>query len=183
MRVNTIPPVWVDSIKVVPGKHTIIAALVPQGFLILKTADANQYRGLQFIVRKQGELNTLNDQKAYETVKYIIGSYDLEVPVLPRLYIKDVEIKQSHTTTVEIPRPGLVTFIMSSPGYGSIYLNEKDGLRWIYNLTPVKTTESIDFQPGKYTVVFRAQNAKQTLYTITKRFEVKQGGSVQVQLF
>jgi Ca-activated chloride channel homolog len=183
MRVNTMPPVWVDSIKVVPGKHTIISASVPQGYLVLRTSDAIQYRNLQFIVRKKGDLNTLNYQKAYETAKYITGHYDLEVAVLPTMFINDVEIKQSHTTTVEIPRPGLVTFIMSAPGFGSVYLHEKDGMRWVYNLNASKGSESLAFQPGIYTAVFRAQNAKLTLYSITKKFEVKSGGSVQIQLY
>ena len=111
MRVNTLPPVEVDNIKLIPGKHTIIAADVPQGTLVLKVSDPMQYRGLSFIVRKSGDMNTLNMQKMYEEEKYLIGKYDIEIPVLPRVNLYGVEIKQSHTTTVEIPRPGLVTFL------------------------------------------------------------------------
>jgi Ca-activated chloride channel family protein len=184
MRVHTLPPVDVNNIKLLPGKHTIIAADVPQGTLILRTTDAIQYRGIEFIVRKAGDMTTLNMQKIYFEEKYLVGKYDIEIPVIPRIYMKDIDIKQSHTTTVEIARPGLVTLLRSSVGYGSIYLR-KSSLQeeWIYNLDNTVKNESLQLQPGKYRVVFRALNAKQTLYTVNKTFEVRSGSTEVVQLY
>ncbi len=184
MRVHTLPPVDVNNIRLLPGKHTIIAADVPQGTLILKATDPIQYRGIEFIVRKAGEMKTLNIQKMYSEEKYLTGKYDIEIPVLPRIYLNNVDIKQSHTTTIEIPRPGMVTLIRSSVGYGSIYLRKSNSEEeWIYNLDNTVKNESLQLQPGKYRVVFRAQNAKQTLYTVNKVFEVRSGGSEVVQLY
>jgi Ca-activated chloride channel homolog len=183
MRVNTLPPVEVDNIKLIPGKHTIIAADVPQGSLVLKVSDPMQYRSMEFIVRKNGDMNTLNMQKMYEEVKYLVGKYDIEIPVLPRINLYDIEIKQSHTTTVEIPRPGQVTLLRSSVGFGSIYIRKSTSEEdWIYNLNNSVKNESLQLQPGKYRVVFRAMNAKQTLYTINKSFEVRSGSSEVIQL-
>lgn len=184
MRVNTLPPVEVENIKLLPGKHTIIAADAPQGTLLVKVSDPAQYRGLQFIVRKSGTMNTLNMQKIFEDEKYLVGKYDLEVPVLPRIYIPGVEIKQSHTTTVEIPRPGLITVLRNSTGYGSIYLRKSNKQEeWVCNLNTTLKNESLQLQPGKYRIVFRAQNAKQTLYTVNKLFEVRSGSSEVIQLY
>jgi Ca-activated chloride channel family protein len=184
MRVHTLPPVDVDKIKLVPGKHTVIAADVPQGTLLLKVSDPVQYRGVEYIVRKSGEMATINIQKMYGEEKYLVGRYDIEVPVLPRIYLNNVEIKQSHTTTVEIPRPGLVTLLRSSVGYGSIYLRKGTTQEeWIYNLDNTVKNESLQLQPGKYRVVFRALNAKQTLYTVNKVFEVRSGSSEVIQLY
>jgi Ca-activated chloride channel family protein len=85
---------------------------------------------------------------------------------------------------MEIPRPGLVTFLKSSTGYGSIYIRKSaTGEDWVYNLDDRVKNETILLQPGSYRVVYRAQNAKQTLYTVNKTFEVKEGSSVQVQLY
>jgi Ca-activated chloride channel family protein len=174
----------VYNIRLIPGKHTIIAADAPQGTLVIKTPDAIQYRGLEFIVRKAGEMNTLNMQKMYAEEKYIVGKYDLEIPVLPRIYLKDVDIRQSHTTTVEVPRPGLVTFLRSAVGFGSIYLRVSSTQEdWVYNLDNTVKNESLQLQPGKYRVVFRALNAKQTLYTVNKTFEVRSGSTEVVQLY
>jgi len=184
MRVHTLPPVDVYNIKLVAGKHTIIAAEVPQGKLVLRTLDALQYRGLEFIVRKAGDMKTLNIQKMYSDEKYLTGKYDIEVPVLPRIYLYNVDIRQSHTTTIEIARPGLVTLLRSSIGFGSIFLR-KSSLEeeWIYNLDNTVKNETLQLQPGKYRVVFRALNAKQTLYTVNKTFEVRSGSTEVVQLY
>jgi Ca-activated chloride channel homolog len=184
MRVNTLPPVVVDNIKLLPGKHTIIAADVPQGTLLIKVSDPVQYKGLQFIVRKSGDMNTLNMQKMYEEEKYLVGKYDIEIPVLPRINLQDVEIKQSHTTTIEIPRPGMITILRTSNGYGSLYLRKNDKQEdWVYNLNSTAKNESLQLQPGKYRIVFRALNAKLTLYTINKLFEVRSGSSEVIQLY
>jgi Ca-activated chloride channel family protein len=184
MRVNTLPPVEVDNIKLLPGKHTIIAADAPQGTLLIKVTDPVQYKGLEYIVRKSGDMNTLNMQKIYEEEKYLVGKYDIEIPVLPRINLHEVEIKQSHTTTVEIPRPGMITILRTSTGFGSIYLRKNDKQEdWVYNLNSATKNESLQLQPGKYRIVFRALNAKLTLYTINKLFEVRSGSSEVIQLY
>lgn len=184
MRVHTLPPVDVDNIRLLPGKHTIIAAKVPQGKLVLRTSDALQYRGLEFIIRQSGQMKTLNMQKMYAEEKYLTGKYDVEVPVLPRIFLYNVEIKQSHTTTIDIARPGLVTLLRSSIGFGSIYFRRSNTEEeWIYNLDNTVKNETLQLQPGKYRVVFRALNAKQTLYTVNKTFEVRSGSTEVVQLY
>ncbi len=132
--------------------------------------------------RKSGETSTLNVQKLGDVVKYITGKYDIEIPVLPRIIKNDIEIKQSSTTTVEIARPGLLTILPSTQGYGSLYVHHESGMEWIYNFNPNLKSESVVLQPGKYTVVFRAQNAKESIYTISKTFEIKSGSSLALEL-
>ena len=184
MRVHTIPPVDVEDIKLTVGKHTIIAADVPQGSLIVGTKDSHQYRDQQFLVRKAGTMNTLNVQKFYDEEKYLVGTYDLEIPVLPRIYVTDVKISQNYTTTIDVPRPGILTLVKSSTGYGSIYLRKSNkDEEWVCNINPKLKIESINLQPGKYRVVYRAQNAKQTLYTVSKIVDLISGGSEAVQLY
>jgi len=116
--------------------------------------------------------------------KYLVGKYDLEIPVLPRLYKKGVKIDQSTTTKVTIPRPGMVNLINNVTGFGSIYLRKSPKEEeWVCNLDPNEKNQTLILQPGSYRVVFRALNAKQVLSTISKKFDIKPGGSVAVQLF
>jgi len=183
MRVHTLPSVLVKDIRVIAGRHTIIAADTPRGILKLTTKGGNQYRGLEYIVRKAGDMKTLNMQKINEEERYLVGRYDLEIPVLPRIYVNDVEISQSHTTTIEIPRPGILTLLKASSGYGSIYLLSNRKQEWVCNINNNIKNESIVLQPGSYRVVFRAQNAPQVLYTISKTFDIKPGSSAVVQLY
>jgi Ca-activated chloride channel homolog len=183
MVVHTIPPVQKDSFKVTPGIHTIIALDVPQGFLQIKAENNPLNNNKLAIIRKASEMKTLNYQELGKTEKYIVGKYDIEIPVLPRIMLYNIEIKQSHTTSVHIPQPGLVTFLMKAPGFGSIYIHEKNkDLTWICNLNTNNKNESLYIQPGSYTVVFRALNAKQTLYSISKDFEIASGGSKVIEL-
>ena len=182
MKVHTIPPVEVNDIKISPGKHTIIAADAPQGALVVES-NSSYYRDLNFIVRKGGQMETLNYQQVERKEKYITGKYDLEIPVLPKILIDNVDIKQSHTTTVEIPRPGIVTLLMFSGGYGGIYINYGEGLERVYNIKPNQKKETIVLQPGKYTVVYRGRNARNTMNTISKSFEVKPGSSESINLY
>lgn len=182
MVAHTIPPVEVDNISLTPGKHTIIAADAPQGYLNLKARIGSQHKALNYIIRKDGEMKTLNIQEVNRTEKYIVGKYDIEVLTLPRIYINDVEIKQSHTTTIEVPEAGILTLLMVSPGFGGIYKREKNELKWVYNIDPNTYKESLRLQPGNYMVVYRAKNAKETLYTIKKSFEIKSGSSTPIRL-
>ncbi len=184
LRVNTIPPVFVDSIKLAAGKHTIIAADCPQGTLLVKVGGESQYRGLQFIVRQNKQMQTLNMQEINAEEKYLVGKYDLEIPVLPRIYVDGVVINQSTTTTVTIPRPGILNLLKSAPGFGSIYLRKSSKQEeWVCNINNNLKNETIILQPGTYRVVFRALNAKQTLYTINKTIEIKGGGAEALQLY
>ena len=183
--VYTIPPVKKDSISLTPGKHTIIGLDAPQGYLALKTGGVNTtVKNLQAIVRKTGEMATLNVQPFDQTEKYITGKYDLEVLSLPRMYINGVEIKQSHTTTVEIPLPGIAVIQKSTNGYGSLYAEEDNKLKWLYNFrdNPLQQ-ETLILQPGKYKAVFRSKYSNKTIYTVEKSFKVEPGTTVNVKLY
>lgn len=182
MVVHTIPEVTKDSIFLTPGKHNIIAVDAPQGDLIAKVAGINEYKNLQFIVRKSGQMNTLNVQTAERLEKYIVGKYDLEFLTLPRLLVKDVKITQSHTTTIQIPQPGLVNIHSPGAGYGAVFVEEKNQLKLVYNLPENFVRETIVLLPGNYKVVYRPKNSKETIYTVERNFKIESGGSVNVKL-
>jgi len=183
LEIHTIPPILIDTISITAGKHTIIAADAPQGYLEARTIGRTHYRDMQFIVRKHGRLETLHFQKMNVPEKYIIGRYDLEFPTVPKIKLYDVEIQQSHTTSVEIPRPGIITFISATNGFGSLYKEDAGRQVWIANLDNLKSNQSLAIQPGIYTVVFRSGNSKNTFNTITKKFEVRAGSSSAIELY
>ncbi len=184
MRIHTLPPVDVKDFKVYVGKHTVIAADCPQGTLLVRVDGSNQYRGLQYIVRQAGKMETLNVGEINKEEKYLVGKYDVEIPVLPRLNIDGVKIDQSTTTTLTIPRPGILNLLKGAPGYGSIYLVKSNmEQEWVCNLDQNVKNETLVLQPGSYRVVYRAQNARQILFTINRRFEIKSGSSEAVNLY
>jgi Ca-activated chloride channel family protein len=182
LTVHTIPPIEKKGITIVKGKHNIIALDAPQGYLKLQLdGTINQYNPTT-LVRKSGE-QTLNVQNFGKTEKYIVGKYDVEVLTLPRILMKEVEIKQSSTNTIKIPASGSVSFQRQGTGYGSIYTDDGKMVVWVCNLNPALQNEIIYLQPGKYKVVFRYGPAKETLQTVQRNFEVKSGLPQTVRLF
>ena len=141
-----------------------------------------ELNNLKVIVRKSGEMNTLNIQSFDETIRYITGKYDLEILTIPRTYISDVDISQSHTTTIQIPQPGVVTFSKLGYGYGSVYVVNKNEQELVANLSLTKERESLSLQPGEYVAVFRPKQARESIFTVEKRFTVSSGASVAVKL-
>ncbi len=181
MRVNTLPPVFVDDIKVESGKHSIISADCPQGQLLVKKTGNKNYNDLLFNVKEAGKSETLNFQEVGNSEKYIVGKYDIEIPVLPPIKLENVSIKQSHTTTIEIPRPGILNLLLPSQGYGSIYKLKNNDMEWVCNIDTKTKNEKFVLLPGQYKVVFRPQNAKNTLYSISRIFEIESGSAISIR--
>jgi Ca-activated chloride channel family protein len=182
--VYTIPPVRADSVRLVPGRHTVIPVNVPQGILLLKMNSQNtNLKDIATIVRKEGSSETINIQDIDQQEKYITGTYNIEVLSLPRLYRNNVDIIQSHTTTVEIPVPGIAVIQKPVKGFGSLFL-EKDGeLELIYNFKDNDMgQESLVLMPGNYRAVFRSRYAYRSAFTIERAFEVKSGTTTNVKL-
>lgn len=184
LQVHTIPPVFKDSIRLNAGKHTIIPLDAAQGTLNLKMeSSTRQSRETHAIVRKAGEHKTLNVHYVNRKERYLTGRYDLEVLTLPRIYVEDVEINQSYTTSVEIPGPGIAVIQKSTNGFGSVYVEKENRLEWVYNLTEELTQESLLLQPGRYRVIFRAKFAKSSINSIEKEFEIITGKTSQVEIY
>ncbi|MBN8703429.1 MAG: VWA domain-containing protein [Bacteroidetes bacterium] len=183
MIVHTIPPQEKTNISLEAGKHTVIALDAPQGFLSLKINGINNYKSLQTIVRKKGTPTTLHVQEFNQLEKYIVGKYDLEILTLPRIVLEDVDISQSKTTTIEIPQAGMVSISKPSEGPASIYLEEKNKVVWVCNLKDNMIQENIVLQPGNYRIEYRPKSAKESIYTVEKKFKVESGSTVQVRVF
>ena len=183
LTVHTIPPVEKKNISIIRGKHNIIPLDAPQGFLKLDLDGAVSRYYPTTIVRKTGDMKTMNVQEFNKTEKYIVGKYDLEILTLPRIYLKEVEIKQSSTNLIKIPTSGAVLFNKPAAGYGSIYVDDGKTLQWVCNFNPTLVNEVIYLQPGKYKAEFRMQTAKETLRSVERNFEVKSGTPGTVRLY
>jgi Ca-activated chloride channel homolog len=181
MKVHTTPPVIVENIKINPGKHNILPVDAPQGSLTLLVGGSPQV-AYKAIIRKKGEMQTLTTQSFGNTEKYLVGSYDLEILSLPRVIVNDVEIKQSHNTRVEVPKPGIAVIRLPSQGFAKILHEENNTLTVIHEMRENVQSETIYLQPGNYRVVFRPKSATQTNFSIDRSFRIESGVSTMVNL-
>lgn len=183
ITVHTIPPQEKKNVRIIKGKHNVIPIDAPQGYLRLELDGAISKYYPTTIVRKGHDMKTLNVQDFGKTEKYIVGKYDLEVLTLPRIYLRDVEIRQSSTNSIKIPTSGSVLFNKPGNGYGSIYVDDGKSVTWVCNFNPALVNEVIYLQPGKYKAVFRLEFSKETLKTVERNFEVKSGMPATIKLF
>jgi Ca-activated chloride channel homolog len=182
LNVYTLPAVEKRNVTIKKGRHNTISADTPQGSLLFKISGFNEYKNLQAIIRLPGKTETLNVQGLTKPQKYLTGTYEVEILTLPRIYLTNVEIRQSHTTTIDIPQPGIASIMLPSTGFTSLYLEEKTGLKWIYNLDESRYRQMLALQPGNYKLVHRPLNSKESIFTKEKSFKIEPGGSVSVQL-
>lgn len=179
MVVHTTPLVEQNNIRIQSGRHNIIAVDAPQGMLNIRTA-GQVSMNYQAIVRKAGQKETLKLQQMGHTEKYLVGMYDIEVLSLPRVLVRNVEIKQSHTTQVEIPQPGIAVIRLRAPGYAFILQETETGLEQIYSLRDQASNETIYLQPGSYRLVYRSRVSSNTAFSAERRFTIAPGQTVRV---
>lgn len=179
--VNTIPAVIKKNIAITIGKHNVISIAAPQGNLIVQQ-EGRRDGNLQSIIREHGK-ETINTQASSTPFRYLAGKYEVETLTLPRRTF-DVEIQPNKTRTLLLPAPGVVNFNTISPGYGSLYELKEDGTQvWVCNLNDLRSQFSLTLLPGQYKVVFRVKQTTGSKYTAFKKFSVKPGETVILNVF
>ncbi|MFA0963743.1 VWA domain-containing protein [Roseivirga sp. BDSF3-8] len=182
--VNTVPPVIKRGVELDGGRHNVIAIPAPQGTLALRQPSHTDYeKGVKVMVRPAGSERVLFVQDMGTDKKYLEGTYDLEFLTLPSIHKKGVNIKQGSESTLTIDGPGILDAYASVAGSGSIYtLPEKGRQQWVANLDTNKRRHSLALQPGTYKVVFRAENAMGSKYTLIHTVTIRTGAVTTINL-
>ena len=182
--VNTTPVVVERNLKIKPGQHNVVQVKTPQGELYLRQDGPSPYGTLHAIVRQQGATETLNVQVFGNRHRYLTGKYDMEILTMPRIHLRDVEIKQGQTKTITIPPPGQLAIPSQMQGFGSIYeLDEAGKQTWICNLPEDNSRVTLALQPGKYRLVYRMKSAQASKFTDVQDFTIKSGATTNVRIF
>ncbi len=179
---HTLPPVFLDQFEMVPGRHNILPLNTPQGNLVFKMGGLNGYNRLLAIVRKNGSFETVNVQDFNTNKRYITGNYDVEILCVPRIKYNSISIKQSQTTTIEIPAPGMVQLSISRDVSASVFQKIDNQMVWVMDFNSSQPKQLHSIQPGEYTVVYRPKSETRTLYTKKKEFKVQSGINTQLSL-
>lgn len=182
--VNTIPPVRKNNIEITAGRHNVISVQSPQGDVKIVHPGTTEYKESVIALVKHPETGDILTSFALPGAqKLLVGHYDIECTTLPRTVFKNVQIEQRQAVSLNIDQPGVVNFLATAKGIGSIYQLRPDGSQeWIYNLNPQQSRHSIAIQPGSYKVVYRSENAKGSKFTSITDFEIKPGSSLNIKL-
>jgi Ca-activated chloride channel family protein len=179
IQVHTLPEVWKENIEITAGQHNTIPIETPQGSIELKLLEG-RVRDLKFIVREEGECDVVNVQNFKDRVKYLVGTYDIEVLTLPKIKMV-LDVEQSKNSIIQIPAPGLVGFKNPGKGFGSICRKIDGEIDLVYSFLPNSKNKTLELQPGKYVYIFRGQSRQRAFYTVEKDFTIISGKSTVVQ--
>jgi Ca-activated chloride channel family protein len=183
ISVETTPPVIADNIKLRPGEHNIIEISCPQG-LLQPSFDGGKgdYCDLKCLVYKAGTFERIAIQNFGENRRYLAGTYDVEILTTPPTRIENVEIGPGETAGLRIPMPGNLLLQVGANGYGGIFERKGNEERLVIPFNDRDAAGRYTLQPGKYVVVYRSRNAKQTLYTLRREFEIRSGVNTNLSL-
>lgn len=172
IEVFSTPVVGAKNIKLIPNKHNIIEVDAPRGSLQVRLINSLRSHHIQTRIYRKDDPKTLNVQQLDEIDLYIVGSYELEIMTLPRIY-KSIEIKQSNLNTIHIPAPGQFNYSTGNRISGQIFVLDKDGnMEWVTNLSESAMSGTYNLQPGEYMVVYRSLLSMNTLHTNRKKFRI-----------
>lgn len=181
--VNTIPKTVRNNVTVTPGQKNVIEIKTPQGAINFKSENKD-FSNLVAIVKQNGKNDILQVHKTGTTVKYLVGTYDIEILTLPRIHLKNFQVNQGTTKTISVPAPGWFQITETLQGYGSIYkLGSNGSQEWVTNLENESSKTAMLLQPGKYRLVFRSGKSKGSEFTLSKDFEIAGGLTTTLKLY
>ncbi len=186
--VHTRPVSRLDSITLKTGMHNIIGLDAPQGRLQIRMTGSrtNMAKSLACIVRQKDSAQTLHVQYVNDIEKYRSGRYDIEILSLPRMIVRDVDIRPRQTTTVDLPMPGILALSRQGDGCASLYqMSDKPGTdreQLIHVFGETSRMETLYLQPGRYRVVNRPKYNLRTTATRDKEFTIEAGATTKITL-
>ena len=168
LKVNTTPTLLKAGITLKKHVHNTISVPAPQGFIRLTSMKSNYNPNFEMRVMPKGDSKTLLAQFYNDVYKYLMGTYEVEILTIPRIY-KTVEVTQSSVSTISIDAPGELAYTFNKPLIAQLFLQDKLGF-WngIYTFSDSSTTGKILIQPGTYKLVYRTKDMKSSGYTHEK---------------
>ena len=168
LKVNTTPTLLKTGITLKKHVHNTINISAPQGFIRLTSMKSNYNPRFEMRVIPKGDSKTLLSQTYNDIYKYLIGTYEVEILTIPRIY-KTVEVTQAAVSTISIDAPGELAYTFNKPLIAQLFLQDKTGF-WngVYTFSDSSTAGKILIQPGTYKLVYRTKDMKSSGYTHEK---------------
>lgn len=180
--VKTLPEQGKQNISIQKNTHNTIEIDAPQGRLKVNFRQPTKYDFVEARIMEKGKSKTLNHQKFNEEQKYIVGEYEVELLTLPRRY-ETVKVNQSRTTTLSIDAPGIVNLNAYKPVTGQIFeIKANNQFEWVCDLNEKVSKNEFVLLPGKYKVVYRQVDLKETNYTKTQDFNIYTNKTITLSL-
>lgn len=183
LKVHTWPPVEKNNVRIQPGQHNEINVNAGQGNLEIKMSGLrSEYRDLKCLIYSDEHCELIHPQDINTSERYLVGTYNVDILTTPVTHLEDIAIKQSDLTSIQIPSPGGLLLQTGATGHGGLFIKEGDAWDCVIRFEEGNPSGKYTLQPGSYKVIFRSRNARQTIYTLEKPFEIKSGSNTSISL-
>jgi Ca-activated chloride channel family protein len=180
--VNTTPRVEKKNIEIKRNIHNTIVVDAPQGHIRLRYINAAKPYQIDARIMQDGNPSTLNTQKIGSKDKYIVGTYQIEILTLPRIYAT-VNVEQSATIDINIKAPGFFNYSGINKITGQVFMKNDNGTwDWVTNLEQNSRNGRIQLQPGEYRLVYRQVDLKSSTYTMQNDFRINSNSTTTIKL-
>ena len=180
--VNTLPKVEKKNITIQRNTHNVIEVDAPQGFIRLRYVNAAKPYQINARITLPEDPLTLNVQTIGSRDKYIVGTYQVEVLTLPRMYVT-VNVAQSSVSDIDIKAPGFMKYNATGGITGQLFAENENGIwEWVCNLEDNVSSGEVRLQPGSYRMVYRIKDMKSASYTMEKDFRINSNSTTSIRL-
>ena len=183
LQVNSDPPVYKKGITLNGAQNNIIPVKAPMGFLSVKSSSINEYY-VQCIVKRSTDNNIVNVQSINSIARYLTGNYDVDILVLPKISLKNIKIPQDSTASLLIPQSGDLEISFPNDIIGQLFVRRNNTLEYVIDINGAGTIrrESLNLQPGNYSIIYRRKDSKSSQDTKESDFNIISGGSENISL-
>ena len=183
VTVHSLPPATLDSVVLKPGVHnTVTVPEMGQGHVQPQFARGirTDYGAFDVSWHQSGECHPFFTSPVGHELRLRTGEYDVFFPTHPPTWVRNVAVRENSHDLVEISGPGALVLTAATAGYAAIL--DRETLSSVLQFEPGQCNGKHTLQPGEYTFLFRARNARGTLYSITEHFSITSGNTTNLKI-
>lgn len=136
-----------------------LASVVDEGRLCVRREDKRVVWSVPdypVVVRQSGKAEMAGTQMLGDSVKYLEGTYDVEILSAPPIAINNVEIRKDAVTELAIPAPGMLMIErMKARRQVSVFEMRDGRMQLVREFVPNHAGENLILMPGDYILLVR----------------------------
>lgn len=177
LELHTIPPLRKNEIELVAGKHNVIAIDVPLAPFTAESPLSNFGNNDAQAVVRNAAGSILQVQNLNVTENFLKQTYRVQVTTTPDCFVDTLFLAFTDNRWA-VAHYGILSFNADRSYLTSIYQNEQLVLR--LDVKPKVYNQKL--QPGKYRLVYKPTDSRESSSTRIVRFEIKEAQTTSIEL-
>ena len=181
IEVFTRPSIVFKNRTFKPDRVYTLASAVEQGRLCVRQAEKRvvwTVPDYPVVVRQHGKADLVGSQSLGDSVKYLAGTYDIEILTNPPIALNGIEISRDAVTELSIPAPGMLMFErMKARKHVSVFEMRDGRMQLVREFVPNLAGENLILMPGDYILITKplGKSLKSLSTTTTSTTKIQSG--------